>query len=242
MFVLPSRGIARSCNRWFNKNDHVLHAPRLAASRLEAASLSVEEQATITRKYDDIVRLGAHARKKTVEKRMRKWFLGDDKAFAVGLDEMGDEADVSLSRANSGTALRSPSDSSDPPPRFSQLNPHPVEDSGSSSPDPRRSSASSSGTPMAYQQRRMERLAHRSSASMSHSSPSPTPLTATTSPQDMPPAFSSTDPHPRHRDDSSVSSPSTSTIPPSENDTIDTQMMMDLKDMYLAQQQPPTQR
>lgn len=235
VFVLPSRGIARSFNRWFNKNDHVLLAPRLAQSKIDAGLLTAEQQTLITRNYDDIVRLGAHARKKTIEKRMRKWFLGDDKAFAKGLDELEDDgSEPALSRTTSGTSLapryeagpsRSPNSSidygRDPPPRFSQDDQYISSATGMS----RGSVGSGSRQPMAYEQRRFDRLAHRSTPT--------SPLSAEDQSR-SPPPFSSTDPHPsasRHEVVSPISSG------PNDTDTIDSEVMRDLKDMYISRQE-----
>jgi len=186
------------------------------------------EKAEMTRIYDDLIRSGAHARKKTFQRRMRKWFLGDERAFAVGLDDMKDDesSEASLSRRNSDIDLAqhphkansypiSPLSRDDPPRRFS------VEDAVTM---PNRSGSGSSSSvrgPMGYQIRRMERHAERASMSRPAS-----------------PDYLDTDP---------ASSPAYSSQPPSfresgssvtgntESDTIDSEVMRDLKDMFIAE-------
>lgn len=230
VFVLPSRGIARSCHRWFNKNDHVLFAPRLAQSKADASLLSIEQQATFSARYDEIVRSGAHARKKTLEKRMRKWFLGDEKAFAVGLDEMGDDtSEAPLSRTPSGTSsprapecrLSGESIDSDPPPRFSAV--YGDEGAPSTITSPRGSVSSTSRQPLGYQQRKQDRIAQRSSISSPLSGRSPT----------SPPPFSATDPHPPQT--AGGSAPPTN-VSEDDTSTVDSEVMRDLKDMYISGQ------
>lgn len=229
VFVLPSRGIARSVNRWMNKDDNVLRAPRLAQSKEEAFTLSVEEQSMITRQYDDIVRLGAHARKKTIEKRMRKWFLGDDKAFAAGLDEMDDDqSDVSLSRP--GSRSGSPMGELEADAKHSSSSSTKSDAPAFSS---RGSYSSESRQRLAYQQRKLDRLAHRTRSSAS------SPLSATSGhgfgfgSGDSPPAFSSTDPHPRAPDERAR----TVFSEPDDTETMDSEMARDLKDMYINRYQ-----
>lgn len=226
-FVLPSRGAARSVRKLLNDSDHVLRAPRLASSKLDADLLTLEERAMITRTYDDLIRSGAHERKKTFQRRMRKWFLGDERAFAVGLDEMKDdsESEASLSRQSSDVDLAahhphkansypiSPL-SRDKPPRFSSV------DDGMMMPH-RQGSESSGTSQMGYQRRRMERQAERASLSRPAS---PDRLQA---PLPSPPPFTSRDPSLR------VTSPSIAGNTDAE--TMDSEMMRDLKDMYIAE-------
>lgn len=229
-FVLPSRGAARSVRKMLNDSDHVLRAPRLASSEIDARAMTLEEQATMTRTYDDLIRSGAHARKKTFQRRMRKWFLGDERAFAVGLDDMKDEdsSDASLSRRSSDLDLTdhqphksnsypiSPLSKYDPPPRFSV--------DGAMIPQRAKSeheSDSSSRGTMGYQQRRMERQAERASLSGSTSPTDPNTSSAS------PPAFS------LHPPSFSSANPSVSGYTDSE--TIDSEMMRDLKDMFIAE-------
>jgi hypothetical protein len=189
--------------------------------------LTLEERTTITRTYDDLIRSGAHERKKTFQRRMRKWFLGDERAFAVGLDEMKDdsESESSLSRRSSDVDLGihqphkansypiSPLSRGDPPPRFSV-------DDGMMIPTRQGSGSSGKTSQMGYQKRRIERQAERASLSRPASPDrSESPL--------APPPFSSRDPSLR------VSSPSIAGNTDSE--TMDSDMMRDLKDMYIAE-------
>lgn len=233
VFVLPTRGIARSFNRWFNKNEHILLAPRLAQSKIDAAALTIEEQALVTRNYNDIVRLGAHARKKTMEKRMRKWFLGDEKAFSRALDELDETAsEPALSRTASETDLAAARHaargsaahrSSVDLERRSTTRSSPDDPEGSQwSKLPRESLDSISRHPLAYEQRRLDRLTQRSTPS--------SPLWADEG-SSSPPPFSSTDPYPL----AASNVPPRPTSPgPTEADTIDTEVMRDLKDMYIS--------
>lgn len=172
---------------------------------------------------------------------MRKWFLGDERAFAVGLDEMDAEesSDGDLSRRNSDIDLRPHEHephkaNSYPLPSRDRPFPRPgysVDDSmlytkadksGHSS--LRSGTSSRSGNrPMGYQQRRMERMSARSSLS-GHS---PTPSIAS------PPAFSPVDPQ---RD---LVSPTGSRYAGSsgatQTESLDSEMMRDLKDMFIAE-------
>lgn len=159
---------------------------------------------------------------------MRKWFLGDDKAFAAGLDEMeDDQSEPSLSRPvsrsgsprrelegdlkhNSTSSVRSES------PAFSSHG----------------SYSSESRQPLGYQQRKIDRLAHRSRSTAS------SPL-STTSGQghgigyDSPPAFSSADPHPRAPNERAP----TVYSEPDDTETMDSEMARDLKDIYINKYQ-----
>jgi hypothetical protein len=190
--------------------------------------MTSEEKAEMTRIYDDLIRSGAHARKKTFQRRMRKWFLGDERAFAVGLDDMKDDgsSEATLSRRNSDVDLAhyphkansypiSPLSRDDPPPRFSEddvMTMPPRTGSGSS--------ASSRGA-MGYQTRRMDRLAERSSTS------GPASPDYQGSASDSPPVFSSQPPSFRE----SGSSVARNT----DSETIDSEVMRDLKDMFIAE-------
>ena len=227
-FVLPSRGAARSVRKMLNNSDHVLRAPRLAASKIDAEAMTWEEQAMMTRTYDDLIRSGAHARKKTFQRRMRKWFLGDERAFAVGLDDMKDDvsSDSSMSRRSSEVDLAahqshkpnsysiSPLSRDDPPPRFSV---------GDTMMSPHRpgSETSSAGSRFGYERRRLERQAERESLS-GPASPIDTDTSSAAPPafSSQPPSFVSTDPSEAGRTDT---------------ETIDTEVMRDLKDMFLAE-------
>lgn len=225
-FVLPSRGAARSIRKLLNDSDHVLRAPRLAASELDAQAMTSQEGAVMTRTYDDLIRSGAHARKKTFQRRMRKWFLGDERAFAVGLDDMKDEesSEATISRRNSDVDLVTqhvPHKSNsypvsqfsrdDPPPRFS------VDDMMTMPQNASSGSSSSSIEPLGYQRRRMERYTERGSMSDPVSPDYPGEATAS------PPAFSSQPPSIR-------SGPSFG-----DSETIDSEVMRDLKDMFIAE-------
>lgn len=163
---------------------------------------------------------------------MRKWFLGDDKAFAAGLDEMEDsQSEPPLSRQISrsespsgmhGTDHQSSSSSttSMPPPRFSS-----VEPPASSS---RSSSTSETRQPLAYQQRKLDRAAHRTRSSAS------SPLSGITGHDyrtDSPPAFASTDPHPHSRAASTIDDV------PDDTETMDSEVARDLKEMYINRYQ-----
>jgi hypothetical protein len=212
-----------------NDSDHVLRAPRLAASEIDARAMTQAEKAEMTQIYDDLIRSGAHARKKTFQRRMRKWFLGDERAFAVGLDDMKDDgsSEASLSRRNSEVDLAhhhshkansypiSPLSRDDPPPRFSaddMMTMPPRTMSGSS--------ASSRGT-MGYQTRRLERQAER--ASMSR----PASPDYTGPGSDSPPVFSSQPPSFRRTGSSLAGN--------TDTETVDSEVMRDLKDMFIAE-------
>jgi hypothetical protein len=188
----------------------------------------------ITRTYDDLIRSGAHERKKTFQRRMRKWFLGDERAFAVGLDEMKDESDseASLSRRSSEVDLGkhyphksnsypiSPLSRDDPPPSFSSVDNGMLMPTRQRMPVRQESSSSAGGSQLNYQRRRMERQEERASLSRPASpNRSESPL--------APPPFSSRDPSLR------VSSPSISGN--TEAETIDSETMRDLKNMYIAE-------
>jgi hypothetical protein len=183
----------------------------------------------MTRTYDDLIRSGAHARKKTFQRRMRKWFLGDERAFAVGLDDMKDDesSEASLSRRNSEVDLAhyhkhkanshpiSPLSRDDPPPRFSaddMMTMPPRTMSGSS--------ASSRGT-MGYQTRRLERHAERASMSRPASPEYERQDTAS------PPAFQSRPPSFRQSGSSVAGN--------TDSETVDSEVMRDLKDMFIAE-------
>jgi hypothetical protein len=182
----------------------------------------------MTRTYDDLIRSGAHARKKTFQRRMRKWFLGDERAFAVGLDDMKDDgsSEASLSRRNSEVDLAhyphkanshpiSPLSRDDPPPRFSaddMMTMPPRTMSGSS--------ASSRGT-MGYQTRRLERHAERASMSRPASPEYERQDTAS------PPAFQSRPPSFRQSGSSVAGN--------TDSETINSEVMRDLKDMFIAE-------
>lgn len=183
----------------------------------------------------DIVKLGASARKKTIAKRMRKWFLGDDKAFAAGLDEMGDDqSEPPLSRPGSraGSPRRElevethPGSltSLDPPLRFSS-----TDTQASSS---RGTYSSGTRQPLAYQQRKLDRAAHLTRSTRS-SPPSATSAMGRPHANHSPPVFSSTDSHPR------FSGGNTSTVHgvPDDTQTMDSEMGRDLKDMYINRYQ-----
>jgi hypothetical protein len=138
-----------------------------------------------------------------------------------------DDSSDDLSRRNSETNLEvrqphkansyplPPRHHNDPPPRFSVDDSMLLTSDGQSSP----SSSTSSTRQLRYQQRRMERLSARNSISG-------------LSPKDQdagsPPAFSRTDPHHhpvRRREDSDVP----------ETDTLDSEVMRDLKDMFITE-------
>jgi hypothetical protein len=228
-FVLPSRGAARSIRKLLNDSDHVLRAPRLAASEIDAKAMTLEEQAAITRTYDDLIRSGAHARKKTFQRRMRKWFLGDERAFAVGLDEMKDDesSEATLSRRNSDADLSahqphkadsypiSPLSRADPPPRFSV-------DDAMMVPHRQGSGASSGRSQLGYERRRIERQAERATLSRPASPDNMSSASLTS-----PPPFSSREP--------SIRGSSSSVAGNTDSETIDSEMMRDLKDMYVAE-------
>lgn len=224
----------------FNDSDHVLRAPRLAASTIAAQALSLEEQATIVRQYDELLQSGAHARKKTFQRRMRKWFLGDQRAFAVGLDEMvnDESSDGDLSRRNSEVDLvhqpHKPNsyplparDGRDTPPRFSvddsmMFTGHSGSKLGSTT-----SSSSSEKRRMGYQQRRLERLAERDSNWGR--------LSSTTPSLASPPAFTAVDPQ---RDPPApASSHNSGSSAVTETETLDSDLMRDLKDMFIAERE-----
>jgi len=179
--------------------------------------------------YDDLIRSGAHARKKTFQRRMRKWFLGDERAFAVGLDDMKDDesSEASLSRRNSDVDLAhhhphkansypiSPLSRDDPPPRFS------VDDAMMMPNRTGSGSSSSARGPMGYQTRRMKRHAER--ASMSRPASPDHPGSASASP----PVFSSQPPSFRESGSSVAGN--------TDSETIDSEVMRDLKDMFIAE-------
>lgn len=160
---------------------------------------------------------------------MRKWFLGDERAFAVGLDDMKDDesSEAALSRRNSDVDLgvHHPHKSNsypvshlsrnDPPPRFSvddaMLMPHRAESGDTSS---------SKGT-MGYQRRRMERQTERESMSR--------PVSPDNASLASPPAFSSQPP--------SFRSSSPSVAGRTDTETIDSEVMKDLKDMFIAERE-----
>jgi hypothetical protein len=228
-----------------NDSDYVLRAPRIASSTADARALSLEEQATIIRIYDELLQSGAHSRKKTFQRRMRKWFLGDERAFAVGLDEMDHEesSDGDLSRRHSEINLpQQPHkadsyplptrDHRDPPPKFS------VDDtmmytrpSGSRSGSVA-SSSSSAKRRLGYQQRRVDRLAERSSNSGQ--------LSPTTSSLASPPAFTTNDPHHDTPEPSIAHEDGSSVV--TETETMDSEMMSHLKDMFIAEREQQQER
>lgn len=167
---------------------------------------------------------------------MRKWFLGDDKAFAKGLDELEDEgSEPALSRPASRTSLaapkyeagpsRSPNSSIDYGRDTERQSSQDDLQVGSFSGSSRGSVSSGSRQPMAYEQRRFDRLAHRSNPT--------SPLSAEDR-AGSPPPFSSMDPHPSISRQQAVSPTSSG---PNYTDTIDTEVMRELKDMYISRQE-----
>ena len=95
---------------------------------------------------------------------MRKWFLGDDQAFANGLDEMGEEeSEPSLSRPASSVGFTSTSTTTDPPSYFSS--------DETAKPSSVPTSPSDHNRPLAYQQRRRDRATHRQNTGSTVSSP-----------------------------------------------------------------------
>jgi hypothetical protein len=138
-----------------------------------------------------------------------------------------DDSSDDLSRRNSETNLEvrqphkansyplPPRHHNDPPPRFSVDDSMLLTSDGQSSP----SSSTSSTRQLRYQQRRMERLSARNSISG---------LSPKDQDADSPPAFSRIDPHHpavRRREDSDVA----------ETDTLDSEVMRDLKDMFITE-------
>jgi hypothetical protein len=164
---------------------------------------------------------------------MRKWFLGDERAFAVGLDEMKDDesSEATISRRNSDVDLVTqyvPHQSNsypvsqlsrdDPPPRSS------VDDMMNMPQSVGSGSILSSREPLGYQRRRMERYTERGSMSDPVSPDYPGEASAS------PPAFSSQPPSLR-------SGPSLG-----DSETIDSEVMRDLKDMFIAERMRQEER
>jgi hypothetical protein len=89
-FIEPTRGVARAIRRHRHSSEHVLHAPRLAASQIAARRLTPSERQHISEEFDRISDPEqVMNRKKGFAKRLSRWSKGDESAFADGMNNVG---------------------------------------------------------------------------------------------------------------------------------------------------------